>query len=233
MINVKKIVAMIPAREGSKRLPGKNIKLLGGKPLIAWSIEAALNSDYIDEVMVSTDDQCIADIALQYGASVPFLRPVELAGDTSSSMDVVEHVINSYLGLEQPFEYLMLLQPTSPLRTAAHINQACEQLFEKDGDSIVSVCPCDHSPLWSNVIPENGSLKGFINDKVVGLRSQDLPEYYRLNGAIYLARTDMLLQHKQFLNAELNVFSYKMDDHSSVDIDSLIDFQLAEILIQA
>ena len=233
MIKGKRLVAIIPARIGSKRLPGKNIKLLGGKPLIAWTIEAAVNSNYIDEVMVSTDGQSIANIAIQYGASVPFLRPVELAGDASSTMAVVEHVIAGYGSIDQQFEYVMLLQPTSPLRTADHINQACEQLLAKDGDSIVSVCPCDHSPLWSNVIPEDGSLKRFIDDKVAVSRSQDLPEYYRLNGAIYLAKIDTLLQQRHFLNAELKVFSYKMDTHSSIDIDNLIDFQLAEILIQA
>ena len=148
MIKGKTVLAVIPARGGSKRLPRKNCLLLQGKPLIVYSIEAAKESVYIDEVVVSTDDEEIASLARQAGASVPFLRPAELSTDEASSVDVVAHALNYYQVNEKKlFDYVVLLQPTSPLRTAAHINQALELLKEKKADAIVSVCEAEHSPL--------------------------------------------------------------------------------------
>ncbi|MBC8555357.1 MAG: acylneuraminate cytidylyltransferase family protein, partial [Candidatus Brocadiales bacterium] len=147
MINNKRILAIIPARGGSKRLPRKNILDLAGKPPIAWSIEAALGSKYIDRVIVSTDDEEIAGISRKYGADVPFMRPNKLATDESSSVDVVLHVINTLKEKGRESEYIMLLQPTSPLRTMENIDEAVELLQSSSSDAVISVCEAEHSPL--------------------------------------------------------------------------------------
>lgn len=159
MIDGKKVIALIPARGGgSKRLPRKNVLPLNGKPLIAWSIDAANNCPYIDKVLVSTDDQEIADIALQFGgAEVPELRPEHLASDTAKTESVLIYTLEKF---GKGDEILVLLQPTSPLRTTQHINEALELFIEKQALSVVSVTPCEHSPLWSNTLPEDGSMGG-------------------------------------------------------------------------
>jgi CMP-N,N'-diacetyllegionaminic acid synthase len=232
VFNGKKILAIIPARGGSKRLPKKNILELAGKPLIAWTIEAALDSKLIDEVMVSTDDKIIAEISKEYGAIVPFLRSEELSGDNSDSMNVIFDVLDKYIDRGQEYDYVLLLQPTSPLRTSTHIIEAILQLNDKQADCVVSACPCEHSPLWANVIPENGSMNGFIRPDIIGKRSQDLPQYSRLNGAIYLAKVEKLFKHRDFLSEDMTVYAYKMESSSSVDIDTLLDFQLAEMILK-
>ena len=186
-------IAIIPARSGSKGLIDKNIKPLVGKPLIAYSIEAALQTRLFEEVVVSTDSEVYARIALDYGASVPFLRSPSLSTDTASTWDVVRDLISHYLKKGTKFRTLTLLQPTSPLRTAVDIMQAYEQFLEEDANAIVSVCEVEHSPLWSNVLPENKSMQGFLNPSLVGIPRQNLPIYYRINGAIYILKVDYLM----------------------------------------
>jgi CMP-N-acetylneuraminic acid synthetase len=226
-----KFLGIIPARGGSKRLPGKNSLALANKPLIAWTIEAALKSNLINEVVVTTDNQEIADISIQYGAKVPFIRPEHLSNDTASTTDVVLHTIDFYKNeLNQEFEYIILLQPTSPLRTENDIINSIRLLQEKNADAIVSVCPCEHSPLWSNTLPDNLSLKNFIKPEVKGIRSQDLPQFYRLNGAIYICKTERFISEKTFFISE-NIFAHVMDVQKSIDIDTRIDFELAKILV--
>ncbi len=222
-------LSIIPARSGSKRLPDKNIKLLCGKPLLAWSVESALDSKYIDEVVVSTDSSVYADIAKSYGANVPFLRPESLSSDTTTTFDVLEHCIRFYKeSLGKEFDYIVLLQPTSPLRQAWHIDEACEKIITKEMDSLISVCKCEHPPLWSNTLPENENMNDFIPKAVREIRSQDLPQYYRLNGTIFIAKTESLLTHKSFLTPQ--TIAYKMDNLYSSDIDSALDFTFAEFL---
>lgn len=224
------ILAIIPARAGSKRLPGKNIKNLCGKPLIQWTIDAALAVPEITEVMVSTDAEEIATISDACGAKVPFLRPVSLASDVSSTVDVIKSVIEYYKNEGKEFDFVLLLQPTSPLRGSAQIKEAIALLKEKKADSIVSVCPTEHSPLWANTLDETQSMDAFIPDELKTVRSQDLPEYYRLNGAIYLTRVSRFLDEgTMFLSS--NTFAYIMDSKSSVDIDEELDFMLAETII--
>lgn len=230
MINNKRVIAIIPARGGSKRLPRKNVLPLAGKPLIMWSIEAALASKYIDKIIVSTDDTEIADISRAAGASVPFLRPAELASDTASSADVVIHALDYLESQEEYYDYIVLLQPTSPLRTSADINVALELCIEKDANSIISVCETDHSPLWENTLPPDHSMVGFINENITKLRSQDLPTYYRINGAIYICKTEKLLKERTFF-INKHIYAYVMSKLDSVDIDDKIDFIIAEILI--
>ncbi len=224
MYKNKNFLAIIPARGGSKRLPRKNILNLNGKPLIRWSIEAGLKSKYIDKVVVTSDDAEILGIAESSGVSV-INRPVELASDTSTTFDAIKHTINNV----NNYDYIVLLQPTSPLRTAQHIDEAIEILFERSADAVVSVCEVDHSPLWSNTLPNNDNMSNFIRDDVLNKRSQDLEVYYRLNGAIYICDVNRLLQEERFLLKE-NIFAYKMDKSVSIDIDEEIDLKIAQAL---
>jgi len=225
MLNKKTFLAVIPARGGSKRLPHKNILPLAGKPLISWSIEAAQGSKYIDEIVVSSDDNKILQIAQQYNAQT-LLRPKELASDTATTFDTLKHTLENF----KKYDYLVLLQPTSPLRDNADIDKAIEFLEEKEADAVISVCKMEHSPLWSNILPKNNSMQNFLSKEVLNRRSQDLKQYYRLNGAIYIANIEKFLEEKGFFLKE-NIFAYIMSQEKSIDIDNELDFKLAQLLI--
>lgn len=221
----KKFLAIIPARGGSKRLPRKNVLQLNFKPLIAYSIEAGIGSKYVDDLVVSSDNEEILKISQKFGANI-IVRPDYLASDSATTYDAVEHTLENISG----YDYLVLLQPTSPLRTARHIDEAIEFLDEKDADAVVSVSEMEHSPLWSNSLPHSKSLKGFLNDEIAGKRSQDLEKYFRVNGAIYICKIDKFLEEKTFF-IENNIFAYEMSRNSSIDIDEAIDFKLAEVMM--
>jgi len=223
----KEFLAIIPARGGSKRLPRKNILNLNGKPLIAYSIEAGLQSKYIDKVIVTSDDEEILNVSKEFGADI-IKRPDELASDIATSFDAIKHTIENV----DKYDYIILLQPTSPLRSAVQIDEAIELFKTKEANAVVSVCEMDHSPLWSNTLPQDASMQGFLREEVLNKRSQDLEKYYRLNGAIYICKTDKLLEEESFLLKE-NIFAYVMDRESSIDIDEKIDFKIAEVLINA
>jgi CMP-N,N'-diacetyllegionaminic acid synthase len=223
-----KILAIIPARSGSKGLKNKNIKLLNGKHLIGYTIEAAIKSNIFTDIIVSTDSEEYAEISKVYGAKVPFLRSKELSSDTASSIDVIIDAINKMENLGKKYDYFMLLQPTSPLRTEKNIKESFELLKKKKANSIISVCEVDHSPLISNVLPENLSLVNFL-EKAKNIRRQDMPKYYRINGAIYLCKVDWFLKYKDMYKEKS--YAYIMDKKYSIDIDDEIDFKLAEILI--
>lgn len=225
MYKDKTFLAIIPARGGSKRLPQKNVLDLKGKPLIAWSIEAGLQSKYIDKVIVSSDDKDILTISKKYGADT-LNRPNNLASDTATTFDAIKHTIEN----SNKYDYIILLQPTSPLRNFKHINEAIELLEIKDADAMISVCAMDHSPLWSNTLDETLSINNFLKDEILNKRSQDLETFYRLNGAIYICKTEKLLEEKNFFLRD-NIFAYKMDKESSIDIDEEIDFKVAELLL--
>tara|TARA_X000000950_G_scaffold178167_1_gene216243 strand:- start:4404 stop:5096 length:693 start_codon:yes stop_codon:yes gene_type:complete len=222
MSNKEKFLAIIPARGGSKRLPRKNILELCGKPLIAWSIEAGQKSKYIDKVVVSSDDGEILDIAKKFEADV-LRRPNNLATDTSTTFDVIKHILDNIEG----FDYIVLLQPTSPLRDENHIDMAIKLLQDKNADAVISVSETDHNPLWSNTLDDSLSMKNFLKDEVLNKRSQDLKKYYRLNGGIYICETNKLLAQKSFFLKE-NIYAYKMDKQSSIDVDDEADFKIAE-----
>lgn len=196
-----------------------------GEPLIAWTIEAAKYSKYIDHFVVSTDDQEISDVSKKYGAEI-LIRAAELATDTASSVDVVLHAIAAQ---NQSYDYVILLQPTSPLRTAQHIDEAIELLFEKNANAVISVCETDHSPLWANTLPEGGSMDNFIREEVKGKRSQDLPTYYRLNGAVYLENIVLLKMQFTFFISKSS-YSYVMEQKFSIDIDNKLDFEVANTI---
>ena len=225
MYKNKTFLAIIPARGGSKRLPRKNVLDLNGKPLIAYSIEAGLDSSYIDKVVVTSDDDEILTISKKYGA-VTINRPNELASDTATTFDAIKHAVDNY----EKYDYIVLLQPTSPLRDGDHIDKAIELLESKNADAIVSVCKMDHSPLWSNTLDESLSMAGFLKDEALNKRSQDLEKYYRLNGAIYICKTEKLLEEKSFFLKE-NIYAYVMDRENSIDIDEEIDFKIAEVIL--
>ncbi len=229
MYNNKRVLAIIPARGGSKRLPRKNILDLNGKPLIAWTIEAALKSRYIDKTIVSTDDKEIAEISDKYGAEVPFMRPKRLASDTASSVDVILHAINFYKEKGNNFEYIVLLQPTSPLRMDEDIDAAFEQLDDKT-KAVVSVCETEHTPLWSNTLPADLSMKDFIRPEIKNVRSQDLPKYYRLNGAVYISEIGYFKDNIGFIGDRTVAFI--MLQERSIDIDSVFDFLFCEFLMK-
>ena len=222
-------IAIIPARSGAKGLKDKNIKELCAKPLIAYSIEAALESGCFDEVMVSTDSELYAEIAQQCGASVPFLRSEATSSDTASSWDMVEEVLEGYLKLGREFDTFCLLQPTSPLRTAEDIKRAYQLYEEKASFAVVSVCEAEHSPLWCGHLPESKEFDNFID--VEGMKQRQAGgKFYRLNGAIYIVnierfKTDRFLYQK-------GSYAYIMRQDQSVDIDTDIDFQIAELLMK-
>lgn len=223
MINKKSFLAIIPARGGSKRLPRKNILDLNGKPLVAWSIEAGLQSKYIDKIIVSSDDKEILDISQKYGASI-IERPDELATDIATTFDVIKHTINA---MDKGYDYIVLLQATSPLRDKNHIDEAIELLEKKGADAIVSVCEMEHSPFWSNTLDNTLSMDNFLIDDVKNKRSQDLKPYYRLNGAIYICNTKLLLKENTFFLMK-NIFAYIMGKQYSIDIDEEYDLIVAK-----
>jgi CMP-N-acetylneuraminic acid synthetase len=231
MIESKTILGIIPARGGSKRLPNKNLRILGEKPLIAHTISAANGSAYLDEVLVSTDDPEIAKISTSEGAHVPFMRPSQLAQDDSATIDVIFHALSFYGKRGQSFEYVALLQPTSPLRGTREIDEAIEFMISKKADAVVSVTEAEHSPLWSNILPPTLSMTGFLREDIINKRSQDLPKYYRLNGAIYICSSTILLKYKTFF-APKNIFAYIMPQEKSVDVDTDLDMKLCEVLMQ-
>ena len=226
MLDGKTFLAVIPARKGSKRLPRKNILPLNGKPLICYTIEAALQSRYIDHTVVSSDDEEVLGLSREYDGVQALKRSVELATDTASSVDVILDTVQQVQG----YDYIVLLQPTSPLRGKNEIDEAIELLMQKDADGIISVTQMEHSPLWSNTLPPDGNMGKFLPDAVIGKRSQDLPVYYRLNGAIYVCDTNRFVQEKSFF-LKSNIFAFIMDKMKSVDIDEEIDLLLAETIL--
>lgn len=229
MIKNGKILALITARGGSKRLPRKNILKLADKPLIAWTIESALESKYIDRVVVSTDDDEIASISRCHGADVPFVRPPEFSTDKASSIEVIRHAVGELERLGDAYEYLVLLQPTSPLRNASHIDTAIELFVSKNANCVVSVCEIDHPIEWTGLLPDDCSIDDFFSDGALSRRSQDFQKRYRLNGAIYIVNIRQALEQNSLLLKESG-YGFVMKRHDSVDIDEYVDFLYAEVL---
>ena len=229
MFNNQRMIAIIPARSGSKGLPNKNIRLLNGKPLLAYSILQAQETGIFDEIFLSTDSQEYADIARPYGANAPFLRSGELASDSASTWDCVVEALEQYSRIGKEYDLCVVLQPTSPLRTAQDIVNTLKKMLLNNADSVVSVCEADHSPLLCNTLPENQSLKDFIRPEITSKTRQELPTYYRINGAIYAVRTSFFLNAQTIYDG--NSLAYVMPRERSIDIDTLFDFSLAECLL--
>lgn len=233
MINDKRVIGIIPARGGSKGLPGKNIKDLCGKPLIGWSIEAGLQSQYIDEVMVTTDSEEIADIARDFGATVPFIRPAELASDTATSFDAIKHAIDFYKNdLKYFFDYVVLLEPTSPLRDVDDIDKSIEQLLSKsEASAIVGICKTEsQNPAFLVKKDNNNFLFGYEEKDMKILRRQDVEDVFFFEGSIYVSKIDALLNKKTFYHE--NTIGYVVPKWKSFEIDDLDDFIVVEALMR-
>ncbi|MDP1393416.1 cytidylyltransferase domain-containing protein [Lysinibacillus capsici] len=218
-------LAVIPARGGSKGVPGKNIRLLAGKPLIAWTIEAAKRSKYITTTIVSTDDEEISTVAIEYGAEVPFIRPAHLAEDDTPGVAPILHA------LEQcpDYDYVVVLQPTSPLRTAEDIDGTIEKMFKNDGDFCVSVAEASQSPYWMYTLNKDDVMQPLIDSPLV-VRRQELPKAYILNGAVYVAKVEELKKTESFITSE--TVAYEMPEERSFDIDLEKDFLVCENIMQ-
>lgn len=217
-------LALVPARGGSKGVPRKNIRELAGKPLIAWTIEAALAVPAIERVVVSTDDEEIAEVARCCGAQVPFMRPAELAGDEVPGIAPVLHAIENL----PAHDSLVLLQPTSPLRTAAHIEALLDFAREKQARSVVSVCEVGDHPAWMYRRDAAGALHPYDTAADV-TRRQDLAALHTLNGAMYWITTERLRETGTLISND--TLGFVMDQPSSVDIDTLFDWRVAEMLL--
>ena len=226
----KRAAAIIPARGGSKGIPGKNLKPAAGKPLIAWTVETALAATLLDRVIVSTDSPEIADLARRYGAEVPFMRPAHLAQDDTPGIAPVLHAAQ-WLADNEGYrpDMIMLLQPTSPLRIPEDIDRAIELIREKGADAIVSVTPVEAHPYWMKQIDGAGRMTDFIKLDQPFLRRQDLPEAYALNGAIYVVRRTVLLERETFFPE--NTYAYVMPAERSLDVDTTWDLYLADLVL--
>lgn len=223
-----KIIAIIPARSGSKGVKDKNIKILAGKPLLAYSIQAALESKIFDTVMVSTDSMRYAEIAIEYGAEVPFLRSKWAASDKATTRECILEVLKEYEKRNKFFERMMILQPTSPLRTAYDIIESMKIYDQKDAKSVISICEMEHSPLWSNTIDQSQSMANFIK-RGNNSRRQALETFYRINGAVYLHDVDYYRKNEYYFDNK--AFAYIMKKEVSIDIDDEMDFKIAEFLM--
>ncbi|MEI7605822.1 MAG: acylneuraminate cytidylyltransferase family protein [Rhodospirillaceae bacterium] len=232
MIAERRILALIPARGGSKGLTGKNIRPLLGKPLIGWSVEQALACPEIDAVVVSTDDQAIADAAAASGAEVPFLRPPELATDTASSIDVILHAIDTLEAAGRHFDILVLLEPTSPLREVSDLSGALEVLVSTPGvESVVSVAQVENvHPAYLYRI-EDGLLSPYGGMQATGVRRQTLDSLYFLEGSVYASTVAALRSRRSFYHD--HTAPWRVSRYKSLEIDELCDLICAEALMIA
>ncbi|WP_304379677.1 cytidylyltransferase domain-containing protein [uncultured Parabacteroides sp.] len=225
------ILGVIPARGGSKGIPHKNIRDMQGKPLIAHTIEKAKQSRYIDRLIVSTDDPKIADVARFYGAEVPFLRPAELASDSSRAIDAIKHALITMEDLDHKrYEYIVYLEPTSPNRSAEDIDDAVDLFLHSDADSLASVVEAtQYHPILMKTI-ENGYLKPIYKDEPEGMPRQEYaPKAYMRNGAVYIFRRENVLQRILWGQT---ILPYVMPIERSACIDDMNDWYLAEIWMQ-
>ena len=227
MIEGASVLALVTARGGSKGLPGKNLSPLGGRPLIVWSIEAALGSAFVDRTILSTDSEEIAAVAGAAGCEVPFMRPAELATDDAEHMDVIKHALAA---LDRTYDYTVLLQPTSPLRTAADIDGALRLCAARNAPACVSVCPIAKPPEWcyrldgnDRLLPVSGTF-----DRIT--QRQDLVPSFALDGALFIARCDWLIDQRDFVSAE--TVAYRIPPERAIDIDSAFDLAQAEYLLR-
>lgn len=224
-----KNIAVIPARSGSKGIKDKNIRQLNGKPLLAYSIEEAQKTGQFDVIHVSTDSDQYAGIAREYGADIPFLRDSATSSDVATTWDAMRFVLKEYEKRGQRFDVLTVLQPTSPLRTADDIVGAMQFFEKKHANMISSVCEMEHSPLWSNTLPEDLSMAEFEDEELAFLPRQRLPVYYRENGAIYILKTSYLFSVANLYKE--GCYAYIMDRMHAIDIDEEMDFLLAQAII--
>tara|TARA_Y100001970_G_C14204651_1_gene843225 strand:+ start:966 stop:1673 length:708 start_codon:yes stop_codon:yes gene_type:complete len=231
MSNNSKVLGIIPARSGSKGIPDKNISMVGSKPLISWTIEAAKKAKKLDEIIVSTDSEKYASICRNYNIQVPFLRPAEFSNDEATSEDVIIHAVK-WMKKNKQYdpEYILYLQPTSPLRTASDIDKAINIAEEKQANSVVSVELASQHPYFMKKIDYKGLISHYERQRVPTPRRQDLEPIYVLNGAIFLIRTEIILNNKNWY--EKKCYSYIMPSKKSIDIDGPNDLHIADLLLK-
>ena len=226
MIRGQSVLGVIPARGGSKGVKRKNIRRIAGKPLIAWTIDEAKKSKYIDRLILSSEDPEIISVGQEWGCEVPFVRPEELAKDDTPGVDPVLHALER---LPEKYEYVLLLQPTSPLRLVDDIDGCLELCLDRHAPACVSVTEPDKSPYWMYRLDEGGHLISLLaQESTVGYR-QGLPKVYVLNGAVYVAQSSWLKGQRTFLSPE--TIAYIMPKERSIDIDTQIDIDICEYLL--
>jgi len=231
MIDNLSVLAVVTARGGSKGLPGKNIRPMLGKPLISWTIDAALAAPSIDSIVVSTDDEEIANVSRSAGARVPFMRPISLASDTASSIDVLFHVIDTLEQMGEHYDLVVLLEPTSPLRNPSDIEQALSQLIENRAGSVVSVCRAEsHHPAFMYRQTDDSRLMPFTNQQPTALRRQDIEPVYFLEGTVYCSHIDILRAQQSFYHQD--TLAYEVPKWKSIEIDDIYDFVMVEALMR-
>lgn len=225
MIRGKSVLAIITARGGSKGVPRKNLREVGGKPLLAWTIEAGKKSRYIDRLILSSEDGEIISTARSWSCEVPFARPAELARDETPAIDAVLHAVDL---LPEKYDYVMLLQPTAPLRRAADIDGCLEACLDHQAPACVTVAEVDQSPFWMYRL-DASRLVPLIEQQRLTYRRQDLQPVYILNGAVYVAQTPWLQQHRTFLTAA--TVAHIMPRERSLDVDTELDLKICELLL--
>ena len=230
MMNAIKILAIIPARGGSKGILNKNILEVGGKPLMVWSIEAALKSKFISKTVVSSDSDIILNIAQQNGSQI-IKRPHNLASDTARTEPVIAHVLLKLIEKGEQYDYVILLQATAPLRTSQDIDQAIQRLLNADATALISVYEAEHHPLKAFTANDKGYLKGLVNNDYPFMPRQVLPKAYYPNGAIYLIKTDNFLQKNQLFTNK--TIAFEMPIEKSIDIDNMQDLEKLENLLKS
>lgn len=223
MIDDHNVLGVILARGGSKGLPRKNVRELAGKPLIAWTIEAGHASSHLDRLILSSDDDEIMQVAREYGCDVPFRRPPELACDDTPSIDALLHAIDQV----GSYDYTVLLQPTSPLRTADDIDAALKTCVEHDAPACVTVTEAEEPPHWMYTLDTESHLHPILEETVQ--RRQEAPDVYVINGAVYVAQTNWLRETRSFLHDD--TVGVPMPRERSVDVDDAFDARVASILI--
>lgn len=229
MYKNKKILAVIPARGGSKGIPSKNIIVVGGKPLIQYTIDCAKHSKYIDRAVISTDSEEIKRVSIECGGDVPFMRPKELALDTSKTIDCIVHAVNTLKEMGENYDYVMIIQNTVPLRKSWHVDESIEKLIDSNERSLVSVTEVEQHPILMRTINEDGTVKNLLPMSST-MRRQDFPKFYKVDGAIAIQKID-----EEFnLNTSINDgrLAYIMDAKYSTDIDSYIDIKVIEYYLE-
>ena len=222
-------MAVIPARGGSKGVPRKNIIEIGGHPLIKYTIDCGKNSKYLDRVVISTEDLLIKRVAEENGGDVPFLRPKELAEDTSKTIDCIVHAVDTLESMEEEYDYVMVLQNTVPLRKSWHIDEAIEMIVDSNERSLVSISEVDEHPILMRTLNEDKTVRNLLQMNST-MRRQDFPKFYKVDGAIYIQKLD-----KDFnLDTSLNdgKLGYVMDKKYTTDIDNYIDIKIVEYYLE-
>ena len=218
------------ARGGSKGVPGKNIKLLNGKPLIYYTIKSVQEAGIYDRFILSTDSPEIAEVAKGYGVEVPFMRPAELAGDTAQARDAIAHALHWLEARGETYDYVQYLFPTAPMRTSSDLLAGIDTLVKRQADMVISVCKTDHPAQWMNELPADLSLNNFVRPEFRNRNNQSLPPTYRVNGSLYVGKWDIFYNKMDWL--EQNTVAHIMPRKRSIDIDNPLDFKLAELLMK-